>query len=93
MGRRCVAADEPTGEAEDAVTEAVRIAAEDFRSRALTTAGRIAIGRGDRSAAADCARRAVAIAREERAADLLADALELQAAAAEDPGPRTGGSL
>ncbi len=84
-GTALVAADEPTGEAEDAVTEAVRIAAEDFRSRALTTAGRIAIGRGDRSAAADCARRAVAIAREERAADLLADALELQAAAAEDP--------
>ncbi len=70
---------------DDQVGEALRIASPDVRPIALTTAGRVALAHGDRPAALDLAGQAVDAAREERAADLLADALELQSSAVEDP--------
>ena len=83
-GEALLAADESPSTAEDAAVEALSLAADDLRARALTVAGRIALMRGDRSSAADHARRAVLVARAERAADLLADALELEATATDD---------
>jgi DNA-binding SARP family transcriptional activator len=84
-GQALLAADEPTLEAEDAAAEGLRLAANDLRPIALTTAGRVAMIRGDRAAAADHARHAVVAAREVHAVDLLADALELEASVADDP--------
>ena len=72
-------------EAENAAAEARRLAPHDLLPVALTTTGRVAVIRGDRAAAAEHARRAVAAAREVRAADLLADALELEATVVDDP--------
>jgi DNA-binding SARP family transcriptional activator len=83
-GEALLAADESPSAAEDVAVEALSLAADDLRARALTVAGRIALLQGDRSSAADHARRAVLIAREERATDLLADALELEANATDD---------
>ncbi len=84
-GQALLAADEPTDEAEHAAAEALRLAPHDLLPIALTTTGRVAASRGDRAAAAEHARRAVAAAREVRAADLLADALELEATVLDDP--------
>ena len=64
-----------------------RLAPHDLLPIALTTTGRVAAARGDRAAAAEHARRAVAGARDVRAADLLADALELEASRRGRPGP------
>jgi DNA-binding SARP family transcriptional activator len=74
--------------AEDAVAEALRLADGDLRPRALIAAGRLALARGDRAAAADHARGAIAAARQERTADLLAEALELEAVVSESPRAR-----
>ena len=52
---------------------------------ALTAAGRVAAARGDPATALEHARRAVAAARAVRTTDLLADALELEAAVVDDP--------
>ncbi len=84
-GQALLAADEPTPEAEDAVAEALRLASDDVVPLALTTAGRIALVRGDRAAAAGLAGRAVAEARAVRMTDLLAEALELEATVLDDP--------
>ena len=84
-GEALLAADEPTPEAQDAAAEALRLASDDVRPHALTTAGRLARALGDRAAAANHARHAVAAARAERAADLLAEALELEATVHDDP--------
>lgn len=84
-GLALLAGPEPTVEAMQAVTEAVQIAPPDLLPAALTSAGRVAIARGDRSTASGYAERAVAAARQSRAADLLAEALELDAAVGDDP--------
>ena len=65
---------------------------DDLLPLALTTAGRVALVRGDRAAAAEHAGRAVAAARDVRAADLLADALELEATVAGRSRPGTRGA-
>jgi DNA-binding SARP family transcriptional activator len=83
-GNALLTADESPAAAEAMVEEALCLATDDLRAHALTAAGRIALIQGDRSAAADHARRAVLIAREERAADLLAEGLELEAAVTAD---------
>jgi DNA-binding SARP family transcriptional activator/tetratricopeptide (TPR) repeat protein len=85
-GRALLAADEQAPEAEDAAAEALRLAPHDQLAIALTASGRVAVGRGDRAAAVEHARRAVAAARDARAVDQLADALELEAAVVDDPG-------
>ena len=51
----------------------------------LTTAGRLALARGDRAQAGELSATALVAAREVRAADLLADALELSACLVDDP--------
>jgi len=79
-----VAAESPA-EAERAVEEALALASPDLAAIALTASGRVALARGDRTRAAAQAAQAVSAARAERSADLLADALELEAAATEDP--------
>ena len=84
-GQALLATDEPTTEAEDAAAEARRLAPPELVSIALTTTGRVALTRGDRAAAAEHARGAAAAARDVRAADLLANALELEAAVVGDP--------
>ncbi len=84
-GLALLACDDPTSQAEEAVAEALRIAPADLLPVALTAAGRVAAARGDPAAAVEHARRAVASAREVRAADLLADALELEAEVVDDP--------
>ena len=84
-GEALLAADEPTPEAQDAAAEALRLASDDVRPHALSTAGRLARALGDRPAAAGHARRAVTAARAERASDLLAEALELEATVHDDP--------
>jgi DNA-binding SARP family transcriptional activator len=84
-GLALLAADGPTSQASDAVAEALRIAPPDLLPLALTAAGRVAAARGSSASAVEQAEHAVAAAREARAADLLADALELQAAVVDDP--------
>lgn len=84
-GLALLAADEPTREAENAAAEALRIAPHDLLPIALTANGRVALARGERAAAADHAFRAVAVARDVRAADMLADALELESTVVDDP--------
>ncbi|HYN68474.1 MAG TPA: BTAD domain-containing putative transcriptional regulator [Ornithinibacter sp.] len=83
-GLALLACDDPTPQAEEAVAEALRIAPADLLPVALTAAGRVAAARGDTAAAVEHARRAVACAREVRAADLLAEALELEAEVVDD---------
>ena len=87
-GRALLAAGDPAPAGEPDVAEALRLADDDLRPRALITAGRLALIRGDRPAAADLARDAIADARRERAADLLAEALELEAAVSACPRAR-----
>jgi len=84
-GLALLAADGPDSQAPDAVAEALRIAPPDLLPVALTAAGRVAAARGSLATALEHAGHAVAAAREARAADLLADALELQAAVVDDP--------
>jgi DNA-binding SARP family transcriptional activator len=68
-----------------AAEEARRIAPASLMPFALTALGWVAMARGDHASAARLGAEAVAAAREEQALDLLADALELTAAAADDP--------
>ena len=84
-GLALLAADHATGDADEYLAEALRLADGDVLSIAQTTAGRLALLRGDRTSAADHTFRAVATAREQRAADLLANALELESSVTEDP--------
>ncbi len=83
-GLALLSADEPTPEAASAAAEALRLAPPELQAIALTANGRVALIRGDRAAAADHARQAGAVARDMRAADLLADALELEATVVDD---------
>ena len=84
-GLALLAADGADPQASDAVAEALRIAPPDLLPSALTAAGRVAAARGSTARAVEHAEHAVAAAREARAADLLADALELSAAVVDDP--------
>jgi DNA-binding SARP family transcriptional activator len=76
---------EPSADGGDPLAEALRLASPDLVPIVLTTCGRVAAVRGERATAAEHARRAVAAAREERAADLLAEALELESTVVDDP--------
>ena len=85
-GQALLAADEPTRRGRAArQPRRCGLAPHDLLPIALTTTGRVALIRGHRAAAAEHARRAVAAARDVRAADLLADALELEATVLDDP--------
>ena len=87
-GGALLAAGDPAATGEDDVAEALRLADDELRPRAHITAGRLALSRGDQVAAATHARCAVAGARAERLADLLAEALELEAAVSDLPRAR-----
>lgn len=69
--------------ARSAAAEAVALAGDDLRALALTASGRVALAQGERQAATALAQQAVDAARVVAAADLLADARELEAAATE----------
>ncbi len=73
-------------EAQAAADEALRVANGQVQPVALTAAGWAALRGDDRTRASELARQSVAAAREMQALDLLADALELAGACADDPG-------
>lgn len=84
-GLALLVVDDDSREAEESVAQALRIAPPDLLPVALTAAGRVAAARGDTATALEHARRAVAVARAVRTTDLVADALELEAAVVDDP--------
>ena len=84
-GSALLAAEDSPDEAGDAAAEGLRLAPHDLRPLALVTAGRVALARGDRLGAAEAAGDAVCSARAERDAERLAEALELEAVAVDDP--------
>jgi DNA-binding SARP family transcriptional activator/tetratricopeptide (TPR) repeat protein len=72
-------------EASAAAEEAHRLAPRSLEAMALTALGWVALARRERNLAAELAERAVAAARANQAHDLLAEALELIAEAADPP--------
>ena len=84
-GLALLGADEPTRAHERAVVAALCHASPALLPSALTALGRLALGAGQRHTAQRVAARAVATAREQRAVDLLAEALELAGRCAATP--------